>query len=96
MANTKIETLAGKFIQVFSGNGTWGYLPLVENTQEMLSIANAAIDPYWGKSHLTDNVVDGYGVKISGTGPYWEVYLNEAAAQREIARVNEIIASKGV
>jgi hypothetical protein len=92
----KIETLVGTFIEVTSGNGTWGWLPYTNDKTDMVAIANAAIDPYWGKSQLTDNIGIGHGVMVVGTSAYWTVFDTAEAAQVEVSRITNIINGRGL
>lgn len=92
----RIETLASTFVQVTSGNGTWGWLPHTHDKADMAAIANAAIDPYWGESQLTDNIVTGHGVRVAGTGAYWTVFNRADAAQVEVKKITAIFAGAGL
>jgi hypothetical protein len=89
-ATLEIEQLAGKFVAVTSGNGTTSWLPLQDNMQDL---ANAAIDAYWGKSVVSDHVINGYGVRVCGTGAYWTVYGAESFARAEVSRLSTILGA---
>ena len=81
----KFEIISGEFAEVFTGNGTYGWLVEGDDVQAR---ANANIDPYWlteGRDcPIMQRHVPGHALAVDGEVKV--MYTSREAAERGLAR----------